>query len=300
MTTSDPVLRPSRATPLLPEAGAAGTPLTVVIAVLAFMASIALAGYFMVSRAVHDWTGDLSGTITVQIKGATGADIERDATRAFEVLQATDGIAGVSRLSREDTEALLEPWLGTDNLGPEIPIPMLITAEVTPERRGDLDILRQTLASRAPGASLDDHSLWNDRLVGAARRGQAVAFVVFSMVMGASAAVIIFATRAGLAANREIVEVMHLVGATNKFIADEVQRRYLTLGLRGGGIGALLAAVILFLSASFNREQQGLFLPNLSADPLMLFWLILVPILLCGVASITARLTVMRVLGEQM
>ncbi|MEM9421405.1 MAG: FtsX-like permease family protein [Pseudomonadota bacterium] len=302
MTLTSPNTNPrtARTTPLLPEAGAAGTPLTIVIAVLAFMASVALAGYFMVSRAVHDWTGDLSGTITVQIKGANTEFIERDAVRAIEILQAADGVSSVTRLRRDETEALLAPWLGTDNLGPEIPIPALVTANVTPERRTDLASLRELLETRAPGASLDDHSLWNDRLVGAARRGQAVAFVVFSMVLGASAAVIIFATRAGLAANKDIVEVMHLVGATNRFIADEVQKRYLSLGLRGGGIGALLAALVLFLSASVNQEEQGLFLPNLSADPVMLLWLVLIPIILCGVASVTARLTVMRALQEQM
>lgn len=305
MTTMDgaahaPTHTPLRPAPLLPEAGAAGTPLTVVIAVLAFMASVALAGYFMVSRAVDNWTGDLSGSVTVQIKASTAPEIDQDMAMAVQILSTTPGIADVTALDRTDAEALLEPWLGKDNLGPDIPIPGLITASVTPELRQDLTALRDRLAEAAPGASLDDHSLWNDRLVGAARQGQAVAFVVFIMVLGASGAVIIFATRAGLAANRDIVEVMHLVGATDRFIADQVQRRYLSLGLRGGGIGAVCAAITLFIVASFDGESQGLFLPNLSADPTMLVWLLVVPALLCAVASLTARFTVLRALKENM
>ncbi|MEM6650827.1 MAG: hypothetical protein AAF603_11320 [Pseudomonadota bacterium] len=289
-----------RQTALLPEAGAAGTPLTIVIAVLAFMASVALAGYFMVSRAAADWTGDLAGTVTVQVKGANNTAIELEARAAMRVLEMTDGVSNIKKLSREDSEALLEPWLGTDNLGAEIPIPALITASVTPVLRKNIDPLRADLAASAPGASLDDHGIWNDRLIGAARRGQAIAFIVFSFVLSAAACVIIFAARAGLAANRDIVEVMHLVGATDKFIADQVQRRYFTLGLRGGAVGALAAAVILFTAASFETGAEGFFLPNLGANPIMLIWLAFVPLILCGVAALAARMTVLKVLNDQL
>jgi cell division transport system permease protein len=120
------------------------------------------------------------------------------------------------------------------------------------------------------------------------------------MVTVAAGAVIVFAARAGLAANQQVVEVMHLVGATNGFIANEVQRRYLTLGLRGGIIGTLIAAVVLFASASFGVDGDGVFLPNLAASPLMLGWLALVPLILCGIASGSARLTVLRTLAQDM
>ncbi|WOI53642.1 hypothetical protein [Parvularcula sp. LCG005] len=289
-----------RQTPLLPEAGAAGTPLTIVIAVLAFMASVALSGYFMVSRAAADWTGDLAGTVTVQVKGATSDAIDEGATAAEQILKDSAGVSRVHRLSREESEALLEPWLGKGNLTADIPVPALITAEVTAERRQSLEPLRDSLAIAAPGATLDDHGIWNDRLVAAARRAQAIAFIIFMMVMSAAAAVIIFAARAGLAANRNIVEVMHLVGATDKFIANEVQQRYLSLGLRGGAVGALIAAVVLFLIASFNDGSEGFFLPNLGADPGMLLWLVFVPLALCAVAAVAARITVLKVLKDEL
>ena len=128
---SDMIATRRRPTPLLPEAGAAGTPLTIVIAVLAFMASVALTGYFMVSRAAADWTGDLAGTITVQIKGGTRDMIDDGADAAVNLLQDTEGVSQVLGLSREETEELLEPWLGKDNLTPDIPVPALVTAEVS-------------------------------------------------------------------------------------------------------------------------------------------------------------------------
>ncbi|RFB05040.1 cell division protein FtsX [Parvularcula marina] len=290
---------PRRQTPLLPEAGASGTPLMIVIAVLAFIASVSLAGYFMVSRAAADWTGDLSGTITVQVRGAAADLILQDADIAEGLLRDHPGVTEVARMSRAETEELLEPWLGRDNLSADIPIPIIITAEISPSLRRDLSSLRNGLAEAAPLAALDDHGQWNDRLVDAANRAKGLAFIVFAMIMGATACVIIFATRAGLAANREIVEVMHLVGATDKFIADQVQRRYFSLGLRGGAIGAFSAAMILFLTASFGAEDAGLFLPNLQAAPAMLAGLAIVPVVICGISSLVARITVRTILARE-
>lgn len=296
-----PQLDPSvttRQPPVLPSAGASGVPLMIVVAILAFMGSVALMSFFMVSQAARDWTGDLTGTVTVQIKGADRSLIEREAEAAASVLDRSAGVVSIHRLTRQESEALLEPWLGTDNLSADIPVPALISATVTPELRRDLQPLREALARVAPNATLDDHGQWNDRLIGAARRSQAVAFIVFAMVMVAAAAVIIFATRAGLAANRNIVQVMHLVGATDRYIASEVQRRYLSLGLRGGAVGAFLALIVLFVAASFEREEQGFFLPNLNADPALLLWVLIVPIVLCAIATLAARFTVLAELRE--
>ena len=145
---------PRRQTPLLPEAGASGTPLMIVIAVLAFIASVSLAGYFMVSRAAADWTGDLSGTITVQVRGAAADLILQDADIAEGLLRDHPGVTEVARMSRAETEELLEPWLGRDNLSADIPIPIIITAEISPSLRRDLSSLRNGLAEAAPLAAL--------------------------------------------------------------------------------------------------------------------------------------------------
>ena len=296
----DTDLAPKRQTPLLPEAGAAGAPLMTVLAVLAFIASIALAGYITVSRAAAIWTGDLSGSITVQVQGVSPAAILTETEAAEALLADTEGVTSVTRMSRPEIEELLEPWIGRDNLSADIPVPAIITVEVTPELRRNLDPLRTALASAAPNAVLDDHGVWNDRLVSAAGRAKSLAFIVFAMIMGATASVIIFAPRAGLAANRTIVEVMHLVGATDGFIADQVQRRYFNLGLRGGAIGAGAAALLLVLIASFGGSgDDGFFLPQLSAGPATLGWLAVVPLLICLTSTISARITVRRILAAE-
>ena len=104
-----------------------------------------------------------------------------------------------------------------------------------------LNLLQSRLTAAAPGAVIDDHGEWHGRLSAAARSGQMLAFSVFILILGAACAIAIFAARAGLAANEKIVSLLHLVGATDQFIANEVQRRFVILGLRGSlaGLGPL-------------------------------------------------------------
>ena len=76
-----------------------------------------------------------------------------------------------------------------------------------------------------------------------------LAAALFALMIVAMGTAIGFATRGAMAGNREIVEVLHLVGASNAFIAREFQGHFRRLGLRGAMIGGL-AAIASFATAS--------------------------------------------------
>ncbi|WP_428407554.1 cell division protein FtsX [Hyphococcus sp.] len=290
-----------RTAPLLPEAGAAGAPLTAVIAVMSFLAVLAMASLLLVNRAASEWTSALRSEITVQVKGADATEIAARVEAVLRVLQETDGVIDAREKSREETAELLEPWLGQGNAEAFLNIPAIIEVKAAPALRDNLDLLRNRISAAAPGASLDDHARWHDRLSGAARSGQAMAFGVFLLVMGAACAISVFAARAGLAANHEIVSVLHLVGATDGFIAAEVQRRFFVLGLRGAliGLAAALAALIMAGLAVRVGGPADNFLPSLRLGGWMILWLAAAPIATCLVTAITARLTVLKTLSKQ-
>lgn len=288
--------------PLLPDAGAAGAPLTAVIAVISFLAALSLASFFVVSSAATQWTSDLKGSLTVQVKGPSRTEIERQSAEAVRVLLSTDGVKQATAMPRERAEKLLEPWLGRANIPDDLPLPSLVSVEIDPRAPIDLDLLRTRLSAAAPNATLDDHRVWNDRLAAAARTGQGLAFAVFAIVLAAACAISIFAARAGLAANREIVDVLHLVGATDKFIAGEVQRRFIVLGLRGSllGVAAAWAALMLVaFGANAGGETTGYFLPNIRPDLTLMAWLLVVPAAACLVSAGAARATVLRALSQR-
>jgi len=283
-----------RGAPLLPEAGAAGAPLTAVIAVMSFLSVLALASLLMVNSAASEWTSALRSEITVQVKGASAEEISSAVDDVMRILNETEGVVS-------ETAALLDPWLGQGNAQAFINIPAIIEVRASPALRQNLDLLRNRIAAAAPEASLDDHARWHDRLSGAARSGQAMALGVFALVMGAACAVSIFAARAGLAANHEIVSVLHLVGATDGFIAAEVQQRFFVLGFRGAliGLGAALAALMLSGVAMRAGGAEDAFLPAFRLGGWTALWLVTAPIATCLVTAITARLTVLNTLRDQ-
>ena len=64
---------------------------------------------------------------------------------------------------------------------------------------------------------------------------------ILALVIIATIISVSFATRGAMAANRPIVEVLHFVGAGDRYIANRFLRHFLRLGLEGGLIGGGVA-----------------------------------------------------------
>lgn len=292
------MLRFGRA-PLLPEAGAGGAPLTAVIAVISSLASLALAAFIVIAAASNAWTTELKSSVTVQVKGVDAAEIEERTAAAVKALSEDPGVVGFDVVASRDAAKMLEPWLGKGNAD-ALNVPALIELRLTEEGRQSADVIAEKLQAISPGVVLDDHGGWNDRLAGAARSGQAVAFIGFILIMGAACAISIFAARAGLSANADVVSLLHLVGATDAFIAGEVQRRFTVIGLRGSilGLAAALFLLLLLSLATRARGAEAMLLPGLAIGPGVVLPLVAVPLAICLVTAVAARQTVLRTLQE--
>ena len=197
---------------------------------------------------------------------------------------------------------MLEPWLGEGNVLKDLPVPQLIEVTLPPGRPVELVGLGKALADGVPGANLDDHQRWNQELASFASSSEAVGWSVLLLIALATLAIVIFATQAGLQAHREIVEVVHMIGARDIFIATEFQSHFLWLGLRGGLIGLALAAATLvgsgYLWDAREAPVGAQLLPQLITAPYHYIWLLFVPVVIGLIAMGTARMTVLRVLGR--
>ncbi|MEL7490624.1 MAG: hypothetical protein AAGJ73_07885 [Pseudomonadota bacterium] len=282
--------------PLLPEAGAGGAPLTAVIGVMSFLATMAFAAFIVIASATTAWTEELRTAFTVQIKAADAETIAANTQEAVRILQSVEGVTEVSVIEPEEAAKLLEPWLGKGNIGDYLNVPAIIEVTAKDAVRADLELLQSRLSAAAPGAVIDDHGEWHGRLSSAAQSGALMAFFVFALVMGAACAIAIFAARAGLAANENVVSLLHLVGATDQFIANEVQRRFVILGLRGALGGAVVAVLALVLSgAAMQSGGEGrFFLPDFALNGWSALLLLIAPLLICVVTAVSARMTVLK------
>lgn len=301
MTPAPPSRRPGGR--ILPrEKGAA--PLDLVIAVMAFLAALAIGAVLLANRTAASWQQGLAGKITVQVlppdTGPPEPALETETNAALGILNRTPGIVHAAPLSQAEALKLVEPWLGKGALVADLPLPRLIDAAILPGARVDIVALRQELKTAAPHSVLDDHRHWLSRLSGVADTVIWSAYGVLVLIAVATAATAAFATRAGLQAHHEIVALLHQMGAHWAFIARAFDRHYFATTLWASAAGAGLAA--LFFLAAGSLEYVGVepvpFLPPLTLHAGELAWLAAVPASAAVIAWVTARLSVLAALRE--
>ena len=203
--------------------------LTVAMTVMCYLACLAIGALVLINRAVSSWTSGLSREVTVQVRQTKDADVEAEVAKAQEILQDFPGIAAVTVLDREAGAKLLEPWLGSRNLE-DLPIPRLIRVAVDEAAPPDYEALGAALES-VKGANLDTHRRWQSELTRMARALSVLAYTVLTLIAVSSVAIVVFGTRAVLQANRPIVDLLHLVGARDGYIARQIDGRFLKTGL---------------------------------------------------------------------
>jgi cell division transport system permease protein len=286
-------MKPSGA-PLLPREDAREAALFFVVCALCFLAALSGLVARSAYAAADSWTAQVTGQITIRVRGG-----DTDTARAVGLTAATPGVLTARSLSRAESEDLLRPWLGASGVPEDLPLPHLIAAEASPGQAGLADRLGQALSAAGIDATVDDHVVWSDDVRRATDSAGLMAILAVALLGATGIAVIAFATHATLLARRDIVELLHLSGASDGFISGLFERRFLMLGVQAGTVGALLAfgAAAFILFAVKQADQHVWLLPQLSlslADGLILG---LAP-LLAGLASmLAAKLTVMRSLS---
>ena len=285
---------------LVPENTVAGNALTVVIAIMSFLACLTLGGVTLVREAASDWQADIQREVTIQVKPVDGTDIETEAAKAASIARQTPGVAGVEVLDAKDDAKLLEPWLGSNFDMSDLPIPRLIAVRLTDPHAVDLATLGERLKGGVKGAILDDHRAWAARLRSMASATVIGRIAVLGLVFVATVLSVIFATRGTMASNAVVVSVLHICGAEDGFIAREFQRHFLLLGLRGGLIGAVAAGVVFVvlgivvmpsLSAG-DAEQVAALFGHFAVGPIAYFGALAIAFLIAVMTALTSRLTV--------
>ncbi|HKH81711.1 MAG TPA: ABC transporter permease [Methylovirgula sp.] len=255
--TSDDAAHLRREQPLVPAASIAGRALVTVIAIMTFLASLTAGTAMLIADAAQGWQGAVSREMTIQVRPVVGRDIEADTAQAIEAARSVQGVAAVYAYTKAQSEELLQPWLGSGLDLSELPVPRLIVVKLARNARLDVEALRKAVTDRVPDAMIDDHRLWLERLSIMAETVVVIAMIIFVLVMIAMVLAVGFATRGAMAGNREIIEVLHLVGAADGYISRQFQSHFFRLGLRGGAIGGGAAILVFILSGSLSALMHA-------------------------------------------
>jgi cell division transport system permease protein len=249
---------PARArnlSPIVPRASIAGRALVAVVAIMTFLASITTGAVLLVSASAAEWQSEVASEITIQVRPLAGRDIDRDSAGVAEAMRGQPGIVEVRPFTKDESAKLLEPWLGSGLSFDDLPVPRVIVARVAPGTALDLAALRARVTQAAPSASVDDHRAWIERMRSMTGATVFAGVGILALVIIATIISVSFATRGAMAANRPIVEVLHFVGAGDRYIANRFLRHFLRLGLQGGVIGGGIA----MLGFGFSESIAGWF-----------------------------------------
>jgi cell division transport system permease protein len=243
--------------PIVPRASIHGRALVAVVAIMTFLASMTTGMVLLVSASAAEWQSNVASEITIQVRPQAGRDIDRDTAAVTEAMRAQPGVVEVKPFSKDESGKLLEPWLGTGLSMDDLPVPRMIIARVQPGTSLDLAGLRNRVMQVAPSASVDDHRAWIERMRSMTNATVLAGLGILALVIVATIISVSFATRGAMAANRPIVEVLHFVGAGDRYIANRFLRHFLRLGLEGGVIGGGVAMLVFGFSESIAGWFSG-------------------------------------------
>ena len=285
-----------RPAPFLPEKEARDRALIFVVAVLCFLACLTAMGVLAANRAAAGWTGQLNGDATVIVRPKGGETPDAAAARAAEALSGATGVTEARALEPAKAYDLLRPWLGDVTDLEDLPVPRLVVVTLDARHPANAKQLNAALQSQNVDATVDDHSVWIKDIQRAGDLVRWLGVLVFLLIAAAAGAVVAFATRAGLAARRDVVEVLHLAGAEDGFIA----RLFLTRFARIAGLAGLIgagAAAALGVGLRLAGGGEGL------TPALPLAWSDLAAVLPCPllaalVAAVAAQVTAMALIRD--
>ncbi len=266
--------------------------LIIVLAIMAFLAALALLFSRSAFRLSGDWQAQLSNSVTVQVSLgpiSSANDFETQMSRAAESVRTVVGEdAEVEVVNQSKSQELIQPWIGNLDLPDSLSLPGLITIQTGEDARPpNAVLLKSQLEEDGIVASVDDHSRWADQIQGTARALVVGGTALLILLLIAGVSVNLFATRSAMAAQRSIISVLAQVGATDSFIARLFVGQAGRRSAAGAGIG-VLAAWLLWAALSMFSAVPEVFWSNLSQvinDILWLLGLWCLFVLVCAIAA---------------
>ncbi len=290
----------SRQQPLLPLSREPSTRLLPwIIGVMVYLAVLIFAGALLMANIAANWNREMTAGFTVQVPPADGDAPEATEARvaaAKKTLMETPGVGEVAVVSPETTALALEPWLGPNIEAHDLPLPRVIEVRYADRASVDMAALTDRLETAAPGTVVDSHEFWRNQIVSLVGGLETLAMIAIALIGFTAMAAVVFTTRSSVSIQRDVIEVLHLIGAADDYVAHEFQRQAFWISLSGSASGTVLAVATLYLLGQLAGNLDTALMPNLSLGSWQSAVLWAVPVVACLIATVTARRTVLAAL----
>lgn len=290
------------APPALPLArGKSAWPLMAILGLMVFLATLAMMAQGGMHILAARWDTQTNGALTVELTplpGESAAKAQARFKEAIETIRGVPGVAVAAPLPPATAQELLQPWLGTDIAAQDLPLPMLVDVTLAPRPAADATELETIIAAAGiEGAHVDDRNAWLRDLAGLARLLQGGALAAALLAAAALLGAVALACRAGLAIHHDIVELLHIMGASDNDIAGEfgrfIKRIMAPAALAGGAAGFAALTGMALAAGRYDVPLASMFAPTFWAWARLVLSMLLVPALAYGAALLAARQSVL-------
>lgn len=278
--------------------------LRLLIALMSFLAAMALAGSFTLDSMTQRWSSGLENKLTIEIPAdkengelRTRDEMDSLLKQVEAVLRNEPIVKSADILDDKDIQDLVEPWLGADAPLQDIPLPGLISVELNSSEPAAMEKMTADIKVVDSGIVIDTHEAWLQSLLKMIGSLRFAALIVVLIIAATTVTAIAGAIRSRIAVHKADVELLHLMGANDEYIVRQFQRHALTIALQGSLLGTLAAAAVLFTIKLVSGGSAALMLPALSANTVHTLAVAALPVIACGIAALTARFTVLRSLS---
>lgn len=269
-----------------------------IMGIMLFLTVLAGAMGLATFSAARTLDADLAGRLSVQVVEADAPTRDRIVAAIGSRLSSEPAVARVAEVDRARLARLLQPWLGEAGLDADLPIPAMIDVDVA--ETDAMPRVEALIRSVAPAAAVDRHATWLSPVRGLIVTLAWLAGGVVLLVAGATTFVVLLTARSGLDTHRDTIEVLHMLGSTDVQVARLFQRRIAIDTLAGGAIGTVAALLFLaFLGVQLDAVGAEV-IGGVRLRPGDWALLALLPIAFTLMATLAARVSVLRVLGQRL
>ena len=279
--------------------------LILLIALMSFLAVLAIAGSLTLNSMTKRWSSGLENKITIEIKpGTKSGAILSNETIKLEIknvaaaLKDNPAVKNVNILSDNDIKELISPWLGDDFALDDIPMPGLIAVDINENSANALEDIKSSVSKVSKYAVVETHREWLRDLLSFTHTLEWVAAILALAVIATTIIAIAGGIRSRMAIHKKELELLHLVGASDEYIARQFQRHAAIVALEGSLIGSFAGIIFVMLIATLPIHSESGLIPQISLGTSQVIYIMILPLLACVIAAITARFTVLRTLSQ--
>jgi len=266
-----------------------------IIGFMVYLSCLTLMFAFNVNKYMSGRTKSNDTTIIVQVSG-TKSSVAAAVPRVIEYLDKIKTFENVSVLSQNQVEELIKPWLGSKVNESGIELPTIIEAGVAKGETVDVKALQESIAEPSVVISISDNVEWMDKLSKFTNSVTIVSYTLVALVFAVTISIIVLACRTSVKMHADSIEILNMIGATRKYIANQFQSNQLRLALKGCWIGVtmlLLTIIPLRILASrinlVSESSNGLMASEILSVPVVI-------ILTAGIAYFFTRYIVIGIL----